>query len=209
MPVPRLIVIVAALLLTALAGGPAAGQPDPDELMARADTALLAGRVDEAIAGYDAVVAARPAVAPYLWQRGIALFYAGRYRDCRLQFESHRLVNPDDVENAAWHFLCVARETSFAAARRSLLPVGPDRRSPMREAYEMFRGTMTPDDVLEAGKSSVSGRFFGALYVALFYDAQGDRIRARTHMTNAARDEFARAGGYMHQVAVLHVRRMP
>ena len=35
--------------------------------------------------------------------------YAGRYQDCREQFESHRTVNPDDVENAAWHFLCVAR----------------------------------------------------------------------------------------------------
>jgi len=206
MLVPRL--IVAALLLTVITGRPAAGQPDSDALMARADAALLAGRVEDAVAGFDAVVAARPATAPYLWQRGIALYYAGRYKDCRLQFESHRYVNPDDVENAAWHFLCAARETSFAAARRSLLPVGPDRRSPMREAYEMLRGTMTPEDVLESGKGSISGRFFGALYVALYYDAQGDRARTLAHMTTAASDEFARAGGYMHQVAVLHLRRL-
>lgn len=174
--------------------------------MARADAALLAGRVDEAVKGFDAVIAARPAQAPYLWQRGIALFYAGRYKDCRLQFDAHRHVNPDDVENAAWHFLCAAHETSFAAAARALLPVGPDRRSPMREVYEMLRGAMTPEDVLEAGKGSASGRFYGALYVALFYDAQGDRVRARSYIDTAAREEFSRVGGYMHAVAVLHAR---
>ncbi len=205
MPVPRLIV-TALILLTALAIRPSAAQPSPDELMARADAALLAGRVDEAVKGFDAVIAARPAQAPYLWQRGIALFYAGRYKDCRLQFDAHRHVNPDDVENAAWHFLCAAHETSFAAAGRALLPVGPDRRSPMREVYEMLRGAMTPEDVLEAGKGSVSGRFYGALYVALFYDAQGDRVRARSYIETAAREEFSRVGGYMHAVAVLHAR---
>ena len=61
-----------------------------------------------------------PDEAPYLWQRGIALYYAGRYDDCRRQFESHRSVNPDDVENAAWHFLCVARAESPAKARAAL-----------------------------------------------------------------------------------------
>ncbi|MGE0393178.1 MAG: hypothetical protein AB7P67_06380 [Vicinamibacterales bacterium] len=205
MPVPRLIA-AALILLTALAVRTRAAQPSPDELMARADAALLAGRVDEAVKGFDALAASRPAQMPYLWQRGIALFYAGRYTDCRRQFESHRHVNPDDVENAAWHFLCAAHETSFAAARRGLLPVGPDRRSPMREVYEMFRGTMTPEEVLDAGSGSVSGRFYGALYVALFYDAQGDRARARSHMDTAAREEFSRVGGYMHAVAVLHAR---
>lgn len=205
MLVPRLIVH-ALLLLTVAAGRTGAAQPSPDELMARADVALLAGRVDEAVKAFDAVVAARPAQAPYLWQRGIALFYAGRYKDCRLQFESHRQVNPDDVENAAWHFLCAAHDTSFAAARKALLPVGPDLRSPMREVYEMLRGTLTPEDVLDAGKSSRSGRFYGALYVALFYDAQGDRARARSYMDTAAREEFSRTGGYMHAVAVLHAR---
>jgi lipoprotein NlpI len=205
MPVPTL--IAAALILLTSSVGQAAAQVDPDALLARADAALLAGRVNEAVTGFDAAIAAEPRQAPYLWQRGIALYYAGRYKDCRLQFESHRLVNPDDVENAAWHFLCAAHETSFAAARRALLPVGPDRRSPMREVYEMFRGTLTPADVLQAGAESVSGRFYGALYVGLFYDAQGDRARAREQMEVAARDEFARAGGYMHRVAVLHLRR--
>ena len=91
------------------------------------------GRIVESVAGFDAVARLIPAEAPQLWQRGIALYYVGRYQDCRAQFESHRTVNPDDVENAAWHFLCVARAESAEKARAALLPVGPDARVPMRQ----------------------------------------------------------------------------
>jgi hypothetical protein len=75
------------------------------------------GRVAESAAGFDKVAKLAPDYAPQLWQRGIALYYAGRYRDCRAQFESHRTVNPDDVENAAWHFLCVARAETPAKVK--------------------------------------------------------------------------------------------
>jgi lipoprotein NlpI len=67
-------------------------------------------------------------------------------------------VNPEDVENAAWHFLCMARGESMEKAKRALLPVGPDSRVPMREIYEMFRGRYTPEVMRAAGNSS---RFHG------------------------------------------------
>lgn len=62
-------------------------------------------------------------------------------------------MNPNDVENAAWHFLCVARAESPEQARAALLPVGSDRRVPMRQIYEMFRGTLSP--YMERGSRSV------------------------------------------------------
>jgi lipoprotein NlpI len=122
----------------------------------------------------------------------------------------HRTVNPDDVENAAWHFLCVARAESPVRARAALLPVGPDTRVPMRQVYEMFRGTLTPESVLEAG-TQLQGQFFARLYVGLYFEALGDRARAMEHLTVAAADRFADAGGYMHTVARVHlqVRRLP
>ena len=70
------------------------------------------GRFAESAAGFDRLVKIAPESAPQLWQRGIALYYAGLFKDCRAQFELHRTVNPDDVENAFWHFLCVARAES-------------------------------------------------------------------------------------------------
>jgi lipoprotein NlpI len=169
----------------------------------RAIEDFLAGRVKESVVGFDRVVALVPDAAPQLWQRGIALYYLGRYDDCRKQFESHRTVNPNDVENPAWHFLCVAHAESPQKARAALLPVGPDQRSPMREVYEMFKGSMTPDAVLAAGQSG-SARFFAELYVGLYYEAIGNNAMALPHLKAAASAQFATAGGYMHRVATLH-----
>ena len=44
-------------------------------------------RIKESLADFDHAIALEPKVAPYLWQRGIALYYAGRYDDGRKQFD--------------------------------------------------------------------------------------------------------------------------
>jgi lipoprotein NlpI len=175
--------------------------------MSRAIAAFENGRFVESAAAFDELAKAVPDQAPQLWQRGIALYYAGRYDDCRLQFESHRAVNPDDVENAVWHFLCVARGESPAKARGALLPVGPDPRVPMPEVYQMFRGILTPEQVLSAAGSQPAALFYAHLYVGLYFEAQGMTARALEHITLAAADRFERHGGYMHMVARVHARR--
>jgi lipoprotein NlpI len=177
---------------------------NPSAVLDRAIDDFLAGRVKESVTGFDRVVVLAPQAAPQLWQRGIALYYVGRYEDCRKQFESHRTVNPNDVENPAWHFLCVAHAESPAKARAALLPVGPDQRSPMREVYEMFKGTMTPEAVLAAAGQSPSARFYAELYVGLYYEATGNEAAGLAHLKAAASDQYASAGGYMHRVAMLH-----
>jgi lipoprotein NlpI len=180
----------------------------PRALLDRAVSEFSQGRITESVAAFDELARVAPGEAPYLWQRGIALYYAGRYRDCRAQFESHRTVNPDDVENAAWHFLCVARAESAKAARTALLPVGPDSRVPMREIYEMFRGTTTADAVLKAAGDRPQARFYAHLYVGLYAEAIGDAARAVEQIGLAAERQFADAGGYMHMVAVVHQARL-
>ena len=177
----------------------------PQAMLDRAVAHFDAGRIAESAAEFDRLVKADPAGMPYLWQRGIVLYYAGRYADCRQQFERHRTVNPDDVENAAWHFLCVARAESPARARMALLPVGPDARVPMRQVYEMFRGAATPDEVLRAAGAQPSAQFYAQLYLGLYFEAIGDARRALEHITVAAADRYARAGGYMHMVARVHL----
>jgi lipoprotein NlpI len=180
----------------------------PRATLARAEADFENGRFAESAAAFDSLAKADPAQAPYLWQRGIALYYAGRYNDCRRQFESHRTVNPNDVENAAWHFLCVARAESPAKARAALLPVGPDARVPMREVYQMFRGTLTPEQVLSAAASRPDAQFYGHLYLGLYFEALGMKDRALEHIKIAANDRFERDGGYMHMVARVHLRSL-
>src|ERR1051326_4246459 len=166
--------------------------PKPQQIMDQAVADFQQSRVAESIAGFDRVARLVPNYAPQLWQRGIALYYAGRFKDCRAQFESHRTVNPDDVENAAWHFLCAARAESPAKAKAALLPVGPDLRKPMREIYKMFRGDFSPDQVMAAAGdgSDAAASFYAHLYVGLYYEATGDTRRAMEHIATAADDRF-------------------
>ncbi len=199
-----LLALVAILLSVAAVPPPQRSAESARDVLDRAIDDFLAGRVKESVTGFDRVVALAPDAAPQLWQRGIALYYVGRYDDCRKQFESHRTVNPNDVENPAWHFLCVAHAESPQKARAAILPVGPDQRSPMREVYEMFKGTMSPDAVLTAAGQSLSARFFAELYVGLYYEATGNKAAGVTHLKAAASNQFASAGGYMHRVATLH-----
>lgn len=176
----------------------------PSEIFDQAVADFSVGRVEEAVVGFDQVARAQPGRAPQLWQRGIALYYAGRYEDCRRQFESHLTVNPNDVENSAWHFLCVSRAESPEAALEALLPVGPDSRSPMREIYEMFAGRMMPQDVLSAAAGQPQARFYAHLYLGLYHEALGRTVAALEEILLASDDRFAAVGGYMHMVAVVH-----
>ena len=178
----------------------------PKAVLDRAVDEFAQGRFAQSSATFDEAAKMIPQEAPYLWQRGIALYYAGRYTDCRRQFESHRTVNPDDVENAAWHFLCVAREQSPEQARAALLPVGPDPRTPMREVYQMFRGALPAEDVLKAAGNGASGQFYAHLYIGLYAEALGRKDVAVKHIKEAASNRFAPVGGYMHMVATVHAK---
>lgn len=180
---------------------------DLRSIMERAIADFRAGRVEQSLEGFNRIARQSPADAPYLWQRGIAQYYAGKFRECRDMFTSHRTVNPDDVENAAWHFLCVARAESPAAARQQLLPVGPDARVPMREVYEMFAGRMTQAQVMRAAGNDSSAQFFARLYVGLYLEVTGNRDAGRAQIEIAAEDRFAPVGGYMHDVAKVHLMK--
>jgi tetratricopeptide (TPR) repeat protein len=197
---------VSLLTMLILTGPMVQEDADARAVFEQANTNFLAGRFEEAAAGFDEVVRLVPGEEPYLWQRGITLYYVERYQDCREQFELHRTVNPGDVENAVWHFMCVAKLESAGEARRGLLPVGRDPRSPMPAIYEMFQGTMTPEQVLDSATSANSSQFFAHLYLGLYFDAIGDQTRGLEHIRTAAEDRFGQ--GTMQTVARLHLGYM-
>ena len=84
-------------------------QNDPNgrDLYARGEEHFFAGRIDESIQSWDLEIVAQPFREPYHWQRGLAFYYANEFEKGVKQFELHQKVNRNDVENAAWHFLCV------------------------------------------------------------------------------------------------------
>ena len=195
------------LLWAIISPCPMAQAEQPRDVFDQAVSDFRSGRIEESVAGFDRLVKLAPDALPQLWQRGIALYYAGRFKDCRAQFESHRTVNPNDVENAAWHFLCVARAESPAKAKAALLPVGPDSRVPMSQIYQMFRGELTVEQVLKAGSTQLEGQFYAELYSGLYLEALGNPDGALKHIRNAAADRYS-GSGYMHDVARVHRDRL-
>lgn len=159
----------------------------------RADALFKSGEFHKAVSEYDRSIALQPARAPRCWQRGIALYYAGRFQEGRAQFELYQTYNKNDVENAVWHFLCVAREESLEKARSVLIPIKGDPRSPMTEIHELFAGKCLPKTVLEAanralGANSVHAQFYAHLYLSLYYEAIGDRETSFEHISKAVED---------------------
>jgi lipoprotein NlpI len=165
------------------------------------------GHFKESVADFDKVIELMPAQGPHHWQRGISCYYAGMFEEGRKQFESHQTVNPNDVENAVWHFLCNARANGVEKARGSLIPISGDSRVPMKEVHALFAGKATPEDVLTAAQGGKPERrndqlFYAHLYLGLYYEALGDAKRAREHMLKAALD--FKADHYMGDVARVH-----
>jgi lipoprotein NlpI len=179
----------------------------------RGDANLKLGNFKDAVADFDEYLKANPKSAPDHWRRGIALYYAGRFKDGVDQFELHRKVNPEDVENSAWHYLCNARANTPKKAREDLIPVKDDARVPMKQVLQLFAGKITPKDVLDAAESAKlddegrkEARFYAHLYVALYYEAEGDAKKCLEHMTAAA--EKYKIGHYMWDVADVHLKRL-
>jgi hypothetical protein len=59
--------------------------------------------------------------------------------------------------------------------------------------------------VLKAAGARESGQFYAHLYLGLYFEALRDNRRALEHITEAAADRYADAGGYMHTVAKVHL----
>jgi lipoprotein NlpI len=167
------------------------------------------GDFKESVACFDKYVEVRPDEKPGHWRRGISLYYAGRYDEGRKQFEGYEKVDTNDVENAVWHFLCAAKADGIDKARAAMLKIGKDKRVPMTQVYDLYRGKLKPEDVLAAAKEGEATDeqrsrrlFYAHLYVGLYYDAAGDKKQALEHLTLAAHKY--RIDHYMGDVARVH-----
>ena len=153
----------------------------------RANARFSQGDIAGAIKDYDQIIALDKSSGPYLWQRGLALYYAGKYKEGREQFESHQKVNSQDVENAAWHFLCVARQKGLATARQKLIKIDGDSRIPMPEVFQLFAGKADDENVIAAFKKedSRTGAYYGYLYLGLYHEAKGDKAKSLGYIRKA------------------------
>jgi lipoprotein NlpI len=200
------------LLLTLSLCGAVSAQDEPASpraLIQAGQTAFFDARIDDSVAAFDKLIALAPTIKPQLWQRGLSIYYKGDYKAGREQFESHQTYNTNDVENAAWHFICVARAENVEAARKALIPIEGDGRVPMKEVHDLFAGKGSPEAVLKAAatedeEARRNHLCYAHLYLGLYFEALGDDTRAKDHILKAATDY--RMDHYMGKCAQVHAR---
>ena len=154
------------------------------------------GNFKASVRDFDKYVELRPEHKSGHWQRGISCYYAGQYDDGRRQFEGCQETDGNDVENAVWRFMCMAKGAGIPKARRDMLKMGDDRRVPMRQVYELFSGKLKPTDVFAAARGTAAANlgpeaqnrrlFYAYLYVGFYYDLEG-KTAARPFYTWARR----------------------
>jgi lipoprotein NlpI len=166
------------------------------------------GNVKKSVADFDRYVQLEPKAESRQWERGISYYYAGEYEKGAKQFELYQTYHNQDVENSVWRYLCVAAKDGIAAAQKNMLPIESDRRVPMMEIYDLYRGKQTPEDVMKAVEVGNPGAdeknkrlFYANLYLGLWYQAADKRDLAKKHMIEA---EQHKIGHYMWDVAHVH-----
>lgn len=169
------------------------------------------GQAEASVKDFSRYLQLSPGQEPYHWQRGISQYYAGDYENGAKQFKLHQKVNGTDVENAVWHFLCVARSHSVEQARKRMYPYAGDPRVPMKEIHALFAGTGTEEEVLEAARGGepsdrvLKNRLcYAHLYLGLFQEALGNLEKAKEHMRLAA-EKYSQPH-YMGLVANVHLK---
>ena len=166
------------------------------------------GDMTGSVAAFERVAELESHARAQLWQLGISQYYARDFEGCADLFELHRKVNPQDVENSVWHFLCVAATQGFEAARTGLIPIDRDGRVPMMEVFALFGGSGSVEEVLDAAETAISSsggagpKFYAHLYLGLYYEAAGEVAKSREHIESAV--ELKQPGNYMWQVARVH-----
>lgn len=167
------------------------------------------GHVKESVEDFNRELKLEPARLAHHWMRGLSFYYAGQFASGKTQFEIHKSVNPHDVENAVWHFLCTAKAENIDKARELYIPIKGDSRIPMMEVHALFGGKGTVEDVMKAVESGeprqleLNNRYFFAhLYLGLYYDALGDRKKMKEHI-DLATGKYAQKH-YMGDCARVH-----
>ena len=215
-------------------GGSALARNDSEEMMdsrtmvSRAMRKFETNDVEGAAIDFDALIEKSPGSKPYLWQRGIALYYIDEFREAEKQFRLDTKVNPNDTEEAAWAFLSQMRKgeegggdnlaASLANAREEFVELtGRDSRAVMGSVLKLYKtGDEEGKKTLELlskkpadSTQSASDAFYASLYLGLYNEAIGNVEEARYWMKKANGTPYGQkaTGDFMTSVARVHLVR--
>ena len=103
-------------------------------------------------------------------------------------------------------------------ARKVMLDIRNDPRVPMMEIFNLYRGRLDVEAVLDAAKrgnptkDQLAGRmFYTNLYLGLYYQSQGEKELAKKYLQSAASEEAGKnsfINRYMWDVARIHMKTL-
>ncbi|MDP6723284.1 MAG: tetratricopeptide repeat protein [Pirellulaceae bacterium] len=176
------------------------------------------GQLEKSVADFDSYVALAPDQESRQWERGIAYYYVGKFKQGAAQFELYQTYHDNDVENSVWRYLCMVPTTGIEEARSVMLPIKDDRRNPMMQVFNLYRGRLKPADVLAETRRGapsadvLAGRqFYAHLYLGLYYEIAGDAKNARKYIDLAASPalkDSRKINRYMWDVARIHQQKL-
>lgn len=213
LPFNRRNLISASLFKTIFAAGAAMtnkamASSDPQSLVRSGMRKFQAADVKGSLLDFDeALKLGGVRLRPYLWQRGISLYYLDSFQEGAKQFRDDVAVNPSDTEESIWAFLCEAQLYGPDKARQDILKVGRDPRSVMRAAQAAFEQGLGSAAIAAVAGNETQGHaaFYSQLYVALYEESIGNEAKAKEAMLRAAATEYAKTSGdYMAGVARVH-----
>lgn len=194
--------------------------PDSPDLFRERGTLLLErGDFPRAVADFDALIRLAPDADASCWQRGIALYFAGRYADGAAQFDRYHSFDQVDRENGLWRFLCQAKSSGVEKARREMLRYQREDRPPLGDVYLLFADRITPDELLarvdKGAVNNLAGRlpaeFYADLYLGFYFSVNGQTKDAEARLRRATINKWGRAAkggpGVMWHVARLEHER--
>ena len=142
-----------------------------------AATKLVATNFAQAAGLFDCIwEGSEPDDRAKLWQRGLALFFVGRFAEGSAQFDSDLSSNGGDVEELAWRFCCdlesavqdgASRHEAALQAASNLCatPMAkPDPRPVMQSIIELFKDT---EALVIAAAAEIAGRIDAVLQAGL------------------------------------------
>ena len=186
--------VAAALIPVFLSTSGTAGAIDQArELLTKGVQQFKRGEVTESIASFDQAMTIDPKLTPYLWQRGLALYLDDRYDACANQFATDVAVNPADTEEAVWNSICIAQKEQKMMPDLIKLSSG-DRRPVMQYVYDLYRGKINAQELVDFGKKGNGGStfFYSRLYLSLYYHSQMHEDKTATvYIDEAMKSSYA------------------
>lgn len=169
----------------------------------RADAYFFSGDFTASLADYEQMVELNDASGPSHWRRGIARFYAKRYKDAAHQFEIYDTFDDVDRENGIWRYFSQYKAYGKKKAREGLLKYKKDDREPFPSVYKLFSGKIEGDQILKsirAAEISDNDReqrlFYANLYVGLNHAIEGNEKLALPYLKDSTANKWGPKAGY-------------